>query len=63
VLAGCHGVDDPVCPDRRGVVVAVLEACLHPRADEHPSVDLEEEPPNAIATNIPDSIRSDFVYG
>ena len=28
-----------------------------------PSVDLEEEPPNAIATNTPDSIRSGFIYG
>jgi type III pantothenate kinase len=28
-----------------------------------PSVDLEEEPPSAIATNTPDSIRSGFVYG
>jgi type III pantothenate kinase len=26
-------------------------------------VDLEEEPPSAIATNTPDSIRSGFVYG
>ena len=28
-----------------------------------PSVDLEEEPPKAIATNTPDSIRSGFIYG
>ena len=28
-----------------------------------PGVDLEEEPPKAIATNTPDSIRSGFIYG
>lgn len=33
------------------------------RTAKLPSVDLEEEPPNAIATNTPDSIRSGFIYG
>jgi type III pantothenate kinase len=39
-----------------------LEA-LVARTAKLPSVDLEEEPPNAIATNTPDSIRSGFIYG
>jgi type III pantothenate kinase len=33
------------------------------RTAKLPGVDLEEEPPKAIATNTPDSIRSGFVYG
>ena len=33
------------------------------RAAKLADVDLEEEPPQAIATNTPDSIRSGFVYG
>ena len=33
------------------------------RAAKLSEVDLEEEPPQAIATNTPDSIRSGFVYG
>src|SRR5215212_6704188 len=33
------------------------------RTAKLPSVDLEQEPPRAIATNTPDSIRSGFVYG
>ncbi|MDQ4106879.1 MAG: type III pantothenate kinase [Actinomycetota bacterium] len=33
------------------------------RAAQLSDVDLEEEPPRAIATNTPDSIRSGFVYG
>lgn len=33
------------------------------RTAKLPSVDLEEEPSKAIATNTPDSIRSGFVYG
>ena len=33
------------------------------RTAKLPGVDLEEEPPRAIATNTPDSIRSGFVYG
>jgi type III pantothenate kinase len=44
-----------------GLYVA-LDA-LVARTAKLPSVDLEEEPPNAIATNTPDSIRSGFVYG
>jgi type III pantothenate kinase len=44
-----------------GLYVA-LEA-LVARTAKLPGVDLEEEPPNAIATNTPDSIRSGFVYG
>jgi type III pantothenate kinase len=44
-----------------GLYVA-LEA-LVARTAKLPSVDLEEEPPSAIATNTPDSIRSGFVYG
>src|ERR687897_3574706 len=39
-----------------------LEA-LVARTAKLPGVDLEEEPPSAIATNTPDSIRSGFVYG
>ena len=39
-----------------------LEALIA-RTAKLPSVDLEEEPPNAIATNTPDSIRSGFIYG
>jgi len=44
-----------------GLYVA-LEA-LVARTAKLPGVDLEEEPPSAIATNTPDSIRSGFVYG
>ena len=44
-----------------GLYVA-LEA-LVARTAKLPGVDLEEEPPSAIATNPPDSIRSGFVYG
>jgi type III pantothenate kinase len=44
-----------------GLYVA-LEA-LVARTAKLPSVDLEEGPPSAIATNTPDSIRSGFVYG
>ena len=44
-----------------GLYVA-LEALIA-RTAQLPSVDLEEEPPNAIATNTPDSIRSGFIYG
>jgi type III pantothenate kinase len=44
-----------------GLYVA-LEALIS-RTAQLPSVDLEEEPPRAIATNTPDSIRSGFVYG
>jgi type III pantothenate kinase len=33
------------------------------RTAKLPSVDLEQEPPRAIATNTPDSIRSGFIYG
>jgi type III pantothenate kinase len=39
-----------------------LEA-LVARTAKLPSVDLEEPPPKAIATNTPDSIRSGFIYG
>ena len=39
-----------------------LEALIS-RTAKLPSVDLEEEPPKAIATNTPDSIRSGFIYG
>jgi type III pantothenate kinase len=44
-----------------GLYVA-LEALVS-RTAKLPDVDLEEEAPNAIATNTPDSIRSGFVYG
>ena len=44
-----------------GLYVA-LEALIA-RTAKLPGVDLEEEPPSAIATNTPDSIRSGFVYG
>jgi type III pantothenate kinase len=44
-----------------GLYVA-LDA-LVARTAKLPSVDLEEEPPSAIATNTPDSIRSGFLYG
>jgi type III pantothenate kinase len=44
-----------------GLYVA-LDALIA-RTAKLPSVDLEEEPPSAIATNTPDSIRSGFVYG
>ncbi len=44
-----------------GLYVA-LEALIE-RTAQLPSVDLEEEPPRAIATNTPDSIRSGFIYG
>jgi type III pantothenate kinase len=44
-----------------GLYVA-LDALIS-RTAKLPSVDLEEEPPRAIATNTPDSIRSGFVYG
>src|SRR5918998_2880378 len=44
-----------------GLYVA-LEA-LVARTAMLPGVDLEEESPNAIATNTPDFIRSGFVYG
>ena len=33
------------------------------RTAKLPSVDLEEGPPQVIATNTPDSIRSGFIYG
>src|ERR671911_704915 len=33
------------------------------RTAKLPSVGLEQEPPRAIATNTPDSIRSGFIYG
>ncbi|MCA3748595.1 MAG: type III pantothenate kinase [Rubrobacter sp.] len=36
---------------------------LASRTAKLPRVDLEEEPPRAIATNTPDSIRSGFIYG
>jgi type III pantothenate kinase len=39
-----------------------LEALVS-RTAQLPSVDLEQEPPKAIATNTPDSIRSGFIYG
>lgn len=39
-----------------------LEALVS-RTAKLPSVDLEEPPPRAIATNTPDSIRSGFIYG
>jgi type III pantothenate kinase len=39
-----------------------LEALVS-RTAKLPSVDLEEAPPRAIATNTPDSIRSGFLYG
>jgi type III pantothenate kinase len=39
-----------------------LEALVE-RTAQLPSVDLEEDPPQAIATNTPDSIRSGFIYG
>jgi type III pantothenate kinase len=44
-----------------GLVVA-LDALVS-RTAKLPSVDLEEAPPKAIATNTPDSIRSGFIYG
>jgi type III pantothenate kinase len=44
-----------------GLYVA-LEALIS-RTAKLPSVDLEGEPPNAIATNTPDSIRAGFIYG
>ena len=44
-----------------GLYVA-LDALVS-RTAKLPSVDLEEKPPRAIATNTPDSIRSGFVYG
>ena len=44
-----------------GLYVA-LDA-LVARTSKLPGVDLEEEPPKAIATNTPDSIRSGFIYG
>jgi type III pantothenate kinase len=44
-----------------GLYVA-LDALVS-RTAKLPSVDLEEKPPKAIATNTPDSIRSGFVYG
>src|SRR5215210_2400199 len=39
-----------------------LEALIS-RTSKLPSVDLNVDPPRAIATNTPDSIRSGFVYG
>jgi type III pantothenate kinase len=39
-----------------------LEALVS-RTAKLPSVDLEEGPPQVIATNTPDSIRSGFIYG
>jgi type III pantothenate kinase len=39
-----------------------LEALVSKTA-KLPGVDLEEEPPRAIGTNTPDSIRSGFIYG
>ena len=44
-----------------GLYVA-LDALIA-RTSKLPGVDLEEEPPKAIATNTPDSIRSGFIYG
>ena len=44
-----------------GLYVA-LDALISQTA-KLPSVDLEAEPPRAIATNTPDSIRSGFIYG
>jgi type III pantothenate kinase len=44
-----------------GIYVS-LEALVS-KAAKLPSVDLEEEPPRAIGTNTPDSIRSGFIYG
>jgi type III pantothenate kinase len=44
-----------------GLYVA-LDALVS-RTAKLPSVDLEDRPPNPIATNTPDSIRSGFVYG
>jgi type III pantothenate kinase len=44
-----------------GIYVA-LEALVS-RTAKLPGVDLEEEPPKAIATNTPDSIRSGFIFG
>ncbi len=44
-----------------GLYVA-LDALVS-RTAKLPSVDLEEPPPKAIATNTPDSIRSGFLYG
>jgi type III pantothenate kinase len=44
-----------------GLYVA-LDALVS-RTAKLPSVDLEAEPPTAIATNTPDSIRSGFIYG
>lgn len=44
-----------------GLYVA-LEALVSQTA-KLPGVDLEEDPPKAIATNTPDSIRSGFIYG
>lgn len=44
-----------------GLYVA-LEALVS-RTAKLPSVDLEGEPPDVIATNTPDSIRSGFIYG
>jgi type III pantothenate kinase len=44
-----------------GLYVALDALIL--RTAKLPSVDLEKEPPRAIATNTPDSIRSGFIYG
>lgn len=44
-----------------GIYVS-LDALIS-RTAKLPSIDLEEEPPKAIATNTPDSIRSGFIYG
>jgi type III pantothenate kinase len=49
-----------------GAILTGLDVALDAlvsRTAKLPSVDLEEEPPRAIATNTPDSIRSGFVYG
>ena len=49
-----------------GAILTGLDVALDAlvsRTAKLPSVDLEEEPPRAIATNTPDSIRSGFIYG
>ncbi|HET7480525.1 MAG TPA: type III pantothenate kinase [Rubrobacteraceae bacterium] len=49
-----------------GAIMTGLDVALEAlvsRTAKLPSVDLEGDPPNAIATNTPDSIRSGFIYG
>lgn len=49
-----------------GAILTGLDVALEAlvsRTAKLPSVDLEGDPPNAIATNTPDSIRSGFIYG